>query len=110
GAATWSGPSALRHSAENGVRLGLLQRLAWQLLVHPVSVADRGLILTATDRRAVCTRGSASWPRWRRPPQIHEVATKSGLRLEARYANWQKDSFGADSTDHISVYRKPSRG
>jgi SAM-dependent methyltransferase len=43
--------------------------------------------------------------RW--PEQIDELAAEAGLRLEARYANWQQEPFGPDSTDHISVYRKP---
>jgi SAM-dependent methyltransferase len=48
--------------------------------------------------------------RYRWPEQIDELATLAGLRLEARYANWRRDPFGADSTDHVSVYRMPSRG
>jgi hypothetical protein len=43
--------------------------------------------------------------RW--PEQIDELAAQAGLRLAARYANWQRDPFGPDSRDHISVYRKP---
>lgn len=43
--------------------------------------------------------------RW--PEQIDELATQAGLHLEARYATWQRQPFGPDSTDHISVYRKP---
>lgn len=43
--------------------------------------------------------------RW--PEQIDELATLAGLTLEARYATWAGDPFGPDSTDHISVYRKP---
>jgi SAM-dependent methyltransferase len=43
--------------------------------------------------------------RW--PEQIDELAAAAGLRLDARYATWQRAPFGPDSTDHISVYRKP---
>jgi hypothetical protein len=39
--------------------------------------------------------------------KIDELAAQAGLRLAARYANWQRDPFGPDSRDHISVYRKP---
>ncbi|MFB9239316.1 class I SAM-dependent methyltransferase [Plantactinospora siamensis] len=46
--------------------------------------------------------------RYRWPEQIDELAAQAGLRLEARYANWRRDPFGPDSTDHISVYRKPA--
>ena len=44
--------------------------------------------------------------RYRWPEQIDEMAAAAGLRLEARYANWQREPFGPDSRDHISVYRK----
>ncbi|HEY6594703.1 MAG TPA: class I SAM-dependent methyltransferase [Asanoa sp.] len=44
--------------------------------------------------------------RYRWPEQIDELAARAGLRLEARYATWQKAPFGPDSKDHISVYRK----
>jgi SAM-dependent methyltransferase len=42
--------------------------------------------------------------RW--PEQIDELAARAGLRLEARYATWQRAPFGPGSKDHISVYRK----
>ena len=41
--------------------------------------------------------------RW--PEQIDELATAAGLHLESRYANWHREPFGADSKDHVSVYR-----
>ncbi|MDP9814773.1 class I SAM-dependent methyltransferase [Spirilliplanes yamanashiensis] len=43
--------------------------------------------------------------RW--PDQIDALAAQAGLRLEARYASWDRAPFGPDSRDHISVYRKP---
>jgi hypothetical protein len=46
--------------------------------------------------------------RYQWPEQIDAMAASAGLELEARYANWRRDPFGPDSTDHISVYRKPS--
>jgi SAM-dependent methyltransferase len=45
--------------------------------------------------------------RYQWPEQIDAMAEAAGLQLEARYANWQRAPFGPDSTDHISVYRKP---
>jgi SAM-dependent methyltransferase len=45
--------------------------------------------------------------RYQWPDQIDQLATAAGLRLEARYANWHREPFGPDSTDHISIYRKP---
>lgn len=43
--------------------------------------------------------------RW--PDQIDALATQAGLQLESRYANWHREPFGPDSTDHMSIYRKP---
>lgn len=44
--------------------------------------------------------------RW--PEQIDEIAAAAGLRLEARYAGWDRaEPFGPDSRGHVSVYRKP---
>lgn len=45
--------------------------------------------------------------RYRWPEQIDEPAAQAGLYLDARYSTWRRDPFGPDSTDHISVYRKP---
>jgi SAM-dependent methyltransferase len=46
--------------------------------------------------------------RYQWPEQIDAMALAAGLELEARWANWQREEFGPRSTDHISVYRKPS--
>jgi hypothetical protein len=42
--------------------------------------------------------------RW--PEQIDALAVLAGLRLENRYANWRRETFGPTDTDHISIYRK----
>jgi SAM-dependent methyltransferase len=42
--------------------------------------------------------------RW--PEQIDELANEAGLHLDARYATWQREPFGPDSRNHVSVYRK----
>ena len=39
------------------------------------------------------------------PEQIDGLAAGAGLRLESRHAGWRLEPFGADSTDHVSVYR-----
>jgi SAM-dependent methyltransferase len=39
------------------------------------------------------------------PEQIDRLATRAGLHLEARYADWHRRPFDAASTDHVSVYR-----
>jgi hypothetical protein len=45
--------------------------------------------------------------RYRWPEQIDGLATAAGLHLDARYATWQREPFGADSRNHISVYCRP---
>jgi SAM-dependent methyltransferase len=39
------------------------------------------------------------------PEQMDQMADQAGLVLTERYADWNRTSFGTDSTDHISVYR-----
>ncbi|WP_431912467.1 class I SAM-dependent methyltransferase [Micromonospora carbonacea] len=39
------------------------------------------------------------------PEQIDELAERAGLRLAARYADFDRRPFDADSRSHISVYR-----
>jgi SAM-dependent methyltransferase len=43
--------------------------------------------------------------RW--PEQIDELAAAAGLRLESRYADWDRSPFRTDSRSHVSVYRAP---
>lgn len=38
------------------------------------------------------------------PAELDAMAVASGLRLKARYENYEKKPFGADSTAHVSVY------
>lgn len=40
------------------------------------------------------------------PHQIDELASRAGLRLTERYADWHRKPFDATSKDHISVYRR----
>ena len=39
------------------------------------------------------------------PEQIDRMAADAGFRLAERYAGWQRQPFGPNSTDHVSVYR-----
>jgi SAM-dependent methyltransferase len=39
------------------------------------------------------------------PSELDLMAHQAGLRLSERYASWDRQPFGSDSTDHISVYR-----
>lgn len=42
--------------------------------------------------------------RWTTPQQMDAMATKAGLVLHERYANWNQDPFTESSEQHISVY------
>ncbi|MEU4563895.1 class I SAM-dependent methyltransferase [Actinoplanes sp. NPDC023936] len=44
--------------------------------------------------------------RYQWPEQIDGFAEAAGLRLEARYADWDRGRFTAESPSHVSVYRK----
>ena len=41
------------------------------------------------------------------PAEYDLMARIAGLSLDQRWANWNRDPFTADSTSHISVWRKP---
>jgi len=41
------------------------------------------------------------------PSEVDLMARIAGLQLEARYADWHRSPFTADSDSHVSVWRKP---
>ncbi len=41
------------------------------------------------------------------PAELDLMAQLAGLELEARYADWDRSPFTADSESHVSVWRKP---
>ncbi len=42
------------------------------------------------------------------PAELDLMARIAGLRLEARYADWDRSPFADESTKHVSVWRKPA--
>lgn len=44
--------------------------------------------------------------RWKTPAQIDALCAVAGLQREERVSNWSRDRFDADSTAHVSVYRR----
>lgn len=42
------------------------------------------------------------------PAELDLMAQLAGLELEARHADWQGAEFTAESTSHVSVFRKPA--
>ena len=43
------------------------------------------------------------------PAELDLMARLAGMRLRERWADWNREPFTADSTKHISVWRKPPR-
>jgi len=39
------------------------------------------------------------------PSELDMMAARAGLRLEERYAGWDRAEFGSESSSHVSVYR-----
>lgn len=77
------------------LRVHNYDRAAQTFLRQTITVTDGGVRLQPFGMRY-------QWPQ-----QIDEMAAAAGLSLQSRYADWQKTPFGPDSSDHISVYRKP---
>ncbi|MFM2076412.1 MAG: hypothetical protein RJA49_302 [Actinomycetota bacterium] len=46
--------------------------------------------------------------RWATPQQLDAMATRAGLRLEARWSGFDRAPFGPDSARHVSIYRSAS--
>ena len=46
-----------------------------------------------------------SFLRWATPEQLDAMAAAAGLALDARWAGWRQEPFGADSGRHVSIYR-----
>lgn len=49
----------------------------------------------------------ASRHRYASPSEWDLMARIAGLTLESRWADWRRSPFTAESTDHVSVWRKP---
>lgn len=44
------------------------------------------------------------------PAELDLMARLAGLALEHRWGGWEREPFSADSSAHVSVYRKPAHG
>ncbi|MDQ0797816.1 class I SAM-dependent methyltransferase [Streptomyces sp. B1I3] len=55
-------------------------------------------------------RRGSSRQRYAWPAELDLMARIAGLELELRVADWDRAQFTEDSTKHVSVWRKPSRG
>ena len=77
------------------IRLHRYDRAAQTFVRQTVTVTDGGVKLQPFGMHY----------RW--PEQIDELAATAGLRLDARYAGWDRSPFRTDSPSHVSVYRAP---
>ena len=74
-------------------------------------------LLDVTDQRitsqhiVLTERGTRLYPvtlRYVWPSEMDLMARIAGLRLEQRWADWERTPFARDSTKHISVYQRSS--
>ena len=77
------------------IRLHQFDRAAQTFVRQTVTLTDGGVRLQPFGMH------------YRLPHQLDELAAAAGLRLEARYADWDRSPFGTDSRSHVSVYRAP---
>lgn len=55
--------------------------------------------------------GSRLFPvevRYAWPPELDLMAQLAGLRLQARWGDWRRGEFNAQSEKHVSVYERPA--
>ena len=81
--------------AEVTIRLHQYDRAAQTFVRQTVTFTDGGVRLQPFGMHY----------RW--PEQLDELAAAAGLRLEARYAGWDRSPFGPASPSHVSGYRAP---
>lgn len=70
-------------------------------LVNQISVSHHYFI----DGDRVRTQSAAFRYVW--PSELDLMAQLAGMKLESRWANWQRAPFTGDSSSHVSVWRKP---
>jgi SAM-dependent methyltransferase len=70
-------------------------------IVNQISVSHHYFI----DGDRVRTQSAAFRYVW--PSELDLMAELAGMKLEARWANWQRAPFTGDSPAHVSVWRKP---
>ncbi|MFC7405430.1 class I SAM-dependent DNA methyltransferase [Georgenia alba] len=117
--------NAARHLAPGGrfvIELGVppLRRLPPGQLAAPFDVSDQHLGIDTYDlvtqrctshhytRRGETFRYWPSEHRYLWPSECDLMARIAGLELEHRYADWDRSEFTAESTSHVSVWRKPA--
>ncbi|WP_162500985.1 class I SAM-dependent DNA methyltransferase [Nocardia panacis] len=75
-----------------------------------IDVVEQLLVSHHFTRDGDHYRRDTSRHRYAWPAELDLMARIAGLEPEHRYADWAGTPFAADSTKHISVWRKPVRG
>lgn len=76
--------------------------------IDEYEVAAQGLISHHFSREGDVWRLSSVPFRYVWPAELDLMATRAGMRLRDRWANWQRQSFTAESAGHVSVWEKPA--
>ena len=85
--------------------------------LEPSEVRIDASLLDVTDQRitsqhiVLTERGTRLYPvtlRYVWPSEMDLMARIAGLRLEHRWADWERTPFARDSSKHISVYQRSS--
>jgi len=78
-------------------------------VVMDVTVTDLEEQLITGQRIEITEVGNRMFPyhlRYATPGQVDEMALSSGLELEDRWADWSRSKFSAESSHHVSVWRR----
>jgi SAM-dependent methyltransferase len=77
--------------------------------VDEYDVLNQGLVSHHFQRREGALFEASSGPfRYAWPAELDLMAELAGMELRERWAGWTREPFTADSTSHVSVWRKPA--
>ena len=81
---------------ENEARLDAAQHdpAAQRITVQHITISKQGIRLDPVMLRY-------AWP-----AELDLMARLAGLRLQARWSNWQGEAFSSQSTKHVSIYER----
>ncbi|MBV9928972.1 MAG: class I SAM-dependent methyltransferase [Acidobacteria bacterium] len=102
-------PDLAQLSAGRGVRLLHMtdERVGIRVFEHdPVGqkLRSRHVVFKDGGTRVFPVEVRYAWP-----SELDLMARLAGLRLRARWGDWRRGAFGAQSEKHVSVYERPAR-
>jgi SAM-dependent methyltransferase len=99
-------PDLTRFSAGQVTRVNRIEDRAVQL---DVSLHEQDKQLITSQHVLLTEKGTRFYPvkiRYIWPSELDLMARVSGLSLQARWSDWSKNAFTAESKKHISVYAR----